>query len=122
MKRMAASTETTLATKAGPEVFEAVRQVAPNARFYQLAGLIVIGEPPPVAADGYILVVTAGTGDMPVAEEAAVTAENMGEFFMIRSALQASRRSAAPSLTKAPPVIRSPRLVPPPIPDRQPGV
>jgi predicted transcriptional regulator len=51
-----------------------------------------------------------------------VTAENVGEFFMIRSALQASRRSAAPSLTKAPPVIRSPRLVPPPILGRQPSV
>ncbi len=72
-KRMA-SAGTTLATKAGPEMFEAVRQVAPNARYYQLAGLIVIGDPPPVVAEGYVLVVTAGTGDIPVAEEAAVTA------------------------------------------------
>ena len=76
-KRMA-SAGTTLATKAGPEVFEAVRQVAPNARYYPLAGLIVIGDPPPVVADGYVLVVTAGTGDIPVAEEAVVTAETMG--------------------------------------------
>jgi NCAIR mutase (PurE)-related protein len=77
-KRMAASTGTTLATKAGPEIFDAVRQVAPGARYHQLAGLIVIGDPPPVVVDGYILVVTAGTGDIPVAEEAAVTAETMG--------------------------------------------
>jgi NCAIR mutase (PurE)-related protein len=77
-KRMAASTGTTLATKAGPEVFDAVRQVAPGARYHQLAGLIVIGDPPPVVVDGYVLVVTAGTGDIPVAEEAAVTAETMG--------------------------------------------
>jgi NCAIR mutase (PurE)-related protein len=76
-KRMA-SGGTTLATKAGPEVFEAVRQVAPNARYYPLAGLIVIGEPPPVVTEGYVLVVTAGTGDIPVAEEAVVTAETMG--------------------------------------------
>ena len=76
-KRMA-SAGTTLATKAGPEIFEAVRQVAPNARYYPLAGLIVIGDPPPVVADGYVLVVTAGTGDIPVAEEAVVTAETMG--------------------------------------------
>jgi hypothetical protein len=76
-KRMA-STGTTLATKAGPEMFEAVRQVAPNARYYPLAGLIVIGEPPPVVGEGYVLVVTAGTGDIPVAEEAVVTAETMG--------------------------------------------
>ena len=77
-KRMAASTGTTLATKASPEIFDAVRQVAPGARYHQLAGLIVIGDPPPVVVEGYILVVTAGTGDIPVAEEAAVTAETMG--------------------------------------------
>jgi NCAIR mutase (PurE)-related protein len=77
-KRMAASMGTTLATKAGPEVFDAVRQVAPGARYHQLAGLIVIGDLPPVVAEGYVLVVTAGTGDIPVAEEAAVTAETMG--------------------------------------------
>lgn len=77
-KRMAASTGTTLATKASPEIFDAVRQVAPGACYHQLAGLIVIGDPPPVVVDGYILVVTAGTGDIPVAEEAAVTAETMG--------------------------------------------
>jgi NCAIR mutase (PurE)-related protein len=76
-KRMA-SAGTTLATKAGPDIFEAVRQVAPNARYYPLAGLIVIGEPPPVVTEGYVLVVTAGTGDIPVAEEAVVTAETMG--------------------------------------------
>jgi pyridinium-3,5-biscarboxylic acid mononucleotide synthase len=76
-KRMA-SAGTTLATKAGPDIFEAVRQVAPNARYYPVAGMIVIGDPPPVVADGYVLVVTAGTGDIPVAEEAVVTAETMG--------------------------------------------
>lgn len=77
-KRMAASTGTTLATKASPEIFDAVRQVAPGARYHQLAGLIVLGDTPPVVVEGYILVVTAGTGDIPVAEEAAVTAETMG--------------------------------------------
>ena len=78
VKRMAVCTGTVLATKANPEIFDAVRQVAPGARYHQLAGLIVIGDPPPVVVDGYILVVTAGTGDIPVAEEAAVTAETMG--------------------------------------------
>ena len=78
VKRMAVCTGTVLATKANPEIFDAVRQVAPGARYHQLAGLIVIGDPPPVVVDGYILVVTAGTGDIPVAEEAVVTAETMG--------------------------------------------
>jgi NCAIR mutase (PurE)-related protein len=78
VKRMALSAGTTLATKASPGVFDAVRQVAPGARYHQLAGLIVIGDAPPVAGEGYILIVTAGTGDIQVAEEAAVTAETMG--------------------------------------------
>ncbi len=77
-RRMAAGSGTTLATKASPEVFEAVRQAVPGARFHQPAGLIVIGEPAPMVAEGYVLVVTAGTGDIPVAEEAAVTAETIG--------------------------------------------
>jgi hypothetical protein len=77
-ERMVVSAGTTLATKATSEVFDAVRQVAPHARYHPLAGLIVIGDPHPVTAEGYILVVTAGTGDIPVAEEAAVTAETMG--------------------------------------------
>ena len=76
-KRMA-SAGTTLATKATPEVFDAVRQVSPNAQYHQLAGLIVIGDPAPAKGDGYILVITAGTADISVAEEAAITAETMG--------------------------------------------
>ena len=50
-----------------------------------------------------------------------VTPENVGEFFMIRSALQARGESVAPPPAKAPPMIRSPRLVPPPILGRQSG-
>jgi Zn-dependent protease/predicted transcriptional regulator len=50
-----------------------------------------------------------------------VTAENVGEFFMIRSALQARGGSAALPAAKVPPVSRPPGLVPPPILGRQPG-
>ena len=50
-----------------------------------------------------------------------VTAENVGEFFMIRSALQARGESAAPPPAKAAPMMRSSRIVPPPIPGRQPN-
>ena len=78
VRRMAAAPGPTLATKASPEVYQAVREVAPGARYHEPAGLIVIGEPDPVAAEGYVLVVTAGTGDIPVAEEAAVTARTLG--------------------------------------------
>jgi Zn-dependent protease/CBS domain-containing protein len=49
-----------------------------------------------------------------------LTPENVGEFFMIRSALQARGGSAALPATKVPPVRRPSGLVPPPIPGRQP--
>jgi hypothetical protein len=42
-----------------------------------------------------------------------LTAENIGEFFMIRSALRNRGRSGDFPPTKAPPVIRVPRLAPP---------
>ncbi|MGI6552578.1 MAG: nickel pincer cofactor biosynthesis protein LarB [Bacillota bacterium] len=66
-----------LATKASPEIFQAVREVAPEAEYYELPRLLVIrrGEQ---KKRGNILVVSAGTSDLPVAEEAAITAEVMG--------------------------------------------
>ena len=71
-------TGTILATKADPEIFAAVRELAPEARYYQLANLIVIGGQVATSRGEFILVVTAGTADIPVAEEAAFTAEAMG--------------------------------------------
>ncbi len=46
--------------------------------YYEDARIAVIGEMIPVDVPGYILVITAGTSDIPVAEEAAVTAEALG--------------------------------------------
>lgn len=67
-----------LGTRASKEAFAAVREVYPDAVYHELARTIVVhrGEPP--VKKGNILVVTAGTADIPVAEEAAVTAEIMG--------------------------------------------
>jgi hypothetical protein len=67
-----------LATRATASHFQALAQVAPDARFIEQAGLIVVdrrAEPP---AEGHIVVATGGTADIPVAEEAAVSAEVMG--------------------------------------------
>ena len=47
-------------------------------KYYEDARIAVIGEMLPKDAAGYILVITAGTSDIPVAEEAAVTAEALG--------------------------------------------
>lgn len=67
-----------LGTRASPDVFEVVRRMHPDARYHALARCItvdVVRRPKPI---GRIAVVTAGTSDLPVAEEAAVTAEWMG--------------------------------------------
>jgi NCAIR mutase (PurE)-related protein len=67
-----------LAARARPEVAEAVQAVLPQAVYHSAARMIVIGEPPPPSGRGTVLVVSAGTADIPVAEEAAVTASTLG--------------------------------------------
>lgn len=68
-----------LATRASREMFAAVHKLVPEAEYHELARLIVVRKekltPDP---DRMILVMTAGTSDIPVAEEAALTAELMG--------------------------------------------
>ncbi|MBI4587024.1 MAG: nickel pincer cofactor biosynthesis protein LarB [Planctomycetes bacterium] len=67
-----------LATRAGPGDFEAIRGVAPEARYHDQARCVTVerGEKKPGA--GMVLMISAGTSDIPVAEEARVTAEIMG--------------------------------------------
>ncbi len=67
-----------LATRATGEMFEAVSKLCGNARFHEIARTIVIEKNTVESPKGSIAVVTAGTSDMPVAEEAAVTAEILG--------------------------------------------
>ncbi len=67
-----------LATRAEPEVFEAVREKIPGAVYYEMAKAIVYQPREPEISKGYIAVVSAGTSDMPVSEEAAITAEFLG--------------------------------------------
>ncbi len=68
-----------LATRANAETFEAVKELTPDAEYHELPHLIVVRKekitPDP---DRYILVMSAGTSDIPIAEEAALTAELMG--------------------------------------------
>lgn len=67
-----------LATRATPALFELVRQSVPAARYHTIARAIVVEPTPLPRRPGSILVVCAGTADLPVAEEAALTAEVMG--------------------------------------------
>ena len=67
-----------LVTKTGPEAWPAVRQVAPEAQYHEPAAAIVIPQPSPPPPQPGILIITAGTADLPIAEEARLTAELMG--------------------------------------------
>jgi NCAIR mutase (PurE)-related protein len=68
-----------LITRLDEQKAQAVRTALPTLRYYVDGRVGAIGEPPqPPPAGGTILVVAAGTADIPVSEEAAVTAELMG--------------------------------------------
>lgn len=66
-----------LVTRASTEAFEHVATVVPGAVHHPVARCITLNREPAPLATG-ILLVAAGTADLPVAEEAAVTAELMG--------------------------------------------
>jgi len=63
-----------LATKATPEMFKAVVKIIPGAEYNSLAKTILYKHNVQPLNKGYIAVVAAGTSDLPVAEEAVVTA------------------------------------------------
>ena len=68
-----------LGTRASQELFDVIKPLLPEAVYYKLPRLIVLEkEPLPKDPDHKIAVITAGTSDVPVAEEAAITAEVMG--------------------------------------------
>ncbi len=77
-KRMAAQGGNVLATKASREHFRTVRRAAPKAKYRELAQAITLQQDRATYGKGTVVVVSAGTSDVPVAEEALVTAEIMG--------------------------------------------
>ncbi len=75
--RLEAADGAGLVTRASAEHWEAVRRRVPASRWEERAGLILWGERPR-RATAPLGVVCAGTSDLPVAEEAALTAEWLG--------------------------------------------
>jgi hypothetical protein len=65
-------------TRASEEMFKAVKKAVASALFYPEARIISVQKKKLVSPEGRIAVITAGTSDIPVAEEAAVTAELLG--------------------------------------------
>lgn len=74
---LAQDAETILITRISAETADAIRQQMPL-QYFDLAKIGVAGAMPRDATKGHIVVATAGTSDIPVAEEAAVTAEALG--------------------------------------------
>lgn len=78
VERLAQRSPNVLVTHTDAETFGAVRNVITEAEWHESARLIRIQRDRTELGVGAIVVVTAGTSDIPVAEEAALTAEAMG--------------------------------------------
>src|SRR5258707_8723791 len=73
-----ASSHNVLVTRADAKIFAAVKRVSRAAKFHALSGVITIERSKEISGKGTILVVSAGTSDIPVAEEAVLTSRTMG--------------------------------------------
>jgi len=67
-----------LITKVGPELYRNLKKKIPRAKYNPLAKTIYLRQQKPVPGKGKIAIITAGTSDIPVAEEAAITCEILG--------------------------------------------
>jgi hypothetical protein len=76
--RMAAGGGNVLATRVAPGAAQLARERVPAAIYHELPRALVLRQQEPKPLPGPLAVVCAGTSDLPVAEEAAVTAELMG--------------------------------------------
>ena len=77
IERLSSGNDFVMATKASREVFKAIRKVRADAVYHKTAGIVIVGQRKGKRTKKTILVVSAGTSDLPIAEEAAVTAEAM---------------------------------------------
>lgn len=67
-----------LATRASREAYQAIKEVDDGVEYYEIARICFIKKREMQKTKGKILIVTGGTSDIPVAEEAAITAEVLG--------------------------------------------
>ena len=82
-ERLAQTGHNVMATRAGKDIFDAMVKTGKfdGLRYEELARIIALEQEQakPAQTDGFIAIVTAGTADMPVAMEAKVTAEIVGQ-------------------------------------------
>jgi len=77
-RKLLAQNKNLLVTRGNRETFRAVKKLARQAEFFPLSGAVRVWRDRAITGKGRIAVVCAGTSDIPVAEEARVTAEVMG--------------------------------------------
>lgn len=77
-ERLAATGQPVLGTRASRAMYDAVRAEFPGAEWNELARAITLRQGEPASPVGHVAIVSAGTADLPVAEEAHVTASIMG--------------------------------------------
>jgi hypothetical protein len=78
VRRMLVNRHNILITRGDAELFERVRNLDKAPKFHELSGAITFRREHKIRGKGKIVVVCAGTSDIPVAEEALVTADIMG--------------------------------------------
>jgi hypothetical protein len=78
MVRQKESRQNILVTRADRKTVAAVKRVSRSAKFHPASGVITIEQSKEITGKGTILIVSAGTSDIPVAEEALLTARMMG--------------------------------------------
>jgi NCAIR mutase (PurE)-related protein len=76
--RISATGENVLATRASPEVYQAVREAFPAAAYNRAGRVVTLLQRKPALTAGRVLLMTAGTSDIPVAEEAVETLRMLG--------------------------------------------
>ncbi|MEG0157520.1 MAG: 1-(5-phosphoribosyl)-5-amino-4-imidazole-carboxylate carboxylase, partial [Anaerovoracaceae bacterium] len=78
MKNLDEGEENIMGTRATLQDFEETKKLVPEAKYYDVARIIAVEKRSLPQKEGCIAIVTAGTADIPVAEEAAVTATLLG--------------------------------------------
>lgn len=77
--KLAATRSNVLATRVSEDAAQRVLERFPDAEYHQLARVLSLRQNAPPANGGLIAIAAAGSSDLPVAEEARVTAEIMGQ-------------------------------------------
>lgn len=78
IRRISETEDFIMATRADEDAFQFIKEVRDEAVYHKKARIVTVGELNERNSKGLILIVSAGTSDIPVAEEAYITAKYMG--------------------------------------------